>query len=181
MTERDLLLPRSQASNAVTNHGCRKSWICIQSKAGTLIIIWTILFGIVYIVICGITAMTIFDNHGYALVDSVVTYPVIIMYAVLAVVAMCYPLIGFLADVSCGRFKVVMCCFSLVLFSFLVLYICLMAYWVRVQYYHIRHMHPAIIAIGSIAILACLIAHGGYHANFIQFGLDQLLSVPSEN
>ena len=73
MTERDLLLPRSQVSNAVTNRSCRKSWICIQSKAGTLIIIWTILFGIVYIVICGIAAMTIFNNHGYTLDDNYVS------------------------------------------------------------------------------------------------------------
>ena len=155
--------------------------MCIPSKAGTLIILWTILFGFVYTAMCVTAAVITLNNHGLTLVDSVVTYPTSIMYAALAIVAMFYPLIGFLADVSCGRFRVVIFCYSLVLFATLILYICMVAILVRAEYYHIRWVHPAISAITCIVALASLIGLGGYQANFIQFGLDQLLSAPSED
>ena len=105
------------------------------------------------------------------------------MYAALAIVAMFYPLIGFLADVSRGRFRVVILCFSLILFAALMLYICIVAHLVRMEYYHIWKVHPAISAIGCIVVhvFASLIGLGGYQANFIHFGFDQLLSAPSEN
>ena len=120
-------------------------------------------------------------HHGHTLVGSVATYPMSIMYTGLAILAMFYPLIGFLADVSCGRYKVVIFCFTLVLFSFLTLYICLVAYLVRSNYYLVWRVDPAISTVGCIAILATMIGIGGYRANFIQFGLDQLLSAPSED
>ena len=56
-----------------------------------------------------------------------------------------------------------------------------MAYLVRLEYYHVWHIDSANSAIGCIAMLACLIGLGGYQANFIQLGLDQLLSAPSED
>ena len=185
MSDTDLLLPSHHI--AVNTWGGWGSWrrfnprLCILSRAGILIILWTIFFGFVYTSICTTAAVFILSNRGHTLVGSVATYPMSIMYAGLAVVAMFYPLIGFFADVSCGRHKVVIVCFSLVLFSFLTLYICLVTYLVRSNYYHVWDVDPAVSVIGCIAILVSLIGLGGYQANFIQFGLDQLLSAPSEH
>ena len=182
MSETDLLLPSHHI--AVNTWGSWRRFnprLCILSRAGILIILWTIFFGLVYTSICTTAAVFILSNHDHTLVGSVATYPMSIMYAGLAVVAMFYPLIGFLADVSCGRHKVVIVCFSLVLFSFLALYICLVTYLVRSNYYHVWDVDPAVSVIGCIVILVSLIGLGGYQANFIQFGLDQLLSAPSEH
>ena len=180
MNERDSLLLSSQHQSHVAIN-CWRNHLCIPSKAGTLIILWTVLFGFVYTAICVTAAVITLNNHSHSLVDSVVTYPTSIMYTALAIVAMFYPLIGFLADVSCGRFRVVIFCYSLVLFASLVLYICVVSYLIRAEYYHLWRVHPAISAVGCTVILASLIGLGGYQANFIQFGFDQLLSAPSEN
>ena len=90
--------------------------LCSQSKSATLIITWTVLIGVVYTTMNAVAA-TLMTNH---ITDenkgvNVMTYPVIILYAVLAILAMLYPLIGFIANVSCGSFKVVIVCFFLVL------------------------------------------------------------------
>ena len=98
------LLPKQQ-SHVV----CQCHRLCLRSKAAILIILWTIVIGMVYTTLFVITAsfITQYQNHDLSKVDSVVTYPLIIVYSLLAVVAMFYPLVGFVADVSCGHFKVV--------------------------------------------------------------------------
>ena len=83
--------------------------LCSQSKSATLIITWTVLIGVVYTTMNAVAA-TLMTNH---ITDenkgvNVMTYLVIILYAVLAILAMLYPLIGFIANVSCGSFKVVL-------------------------------------------------------------------------
>ena len=56
-------------------------------------------------------------KERYHLVISV-SSPLAFVYAILAVIAMFYPLGGFFADVYCGRFKMVMIGLGFLTFSF---------------------------------------------------------------
>ena len=89
--ERQSLLPTAipkQKSNCIK---CL-SPLCSQSKAATLIIVWTVLIGVVYTMMNAVSA-TLIANHimDEDKVESVMTYPVIILYAILAILAMLYP------------------------------------------------------------------------------------------
>lgn len=114
MSESDNLIPSE--TNKQTCVKC-PSRLCLQSKAAILIVLWTVFVGAVYTAVCGVFASSI-KSHQIQThkIDSVVTYPVSIFYSILAIIAMLYPLIGFMADASCGRFKVIVSCFCLVLF-----------------------------------------------------------------
>ena len=68
-------------------HSKRPNGLCLQSKAATLIILWTVFIGVVYTTICVAYTVSIARAH------------------INIIVAVLYPLIGFVADVSCGRFK----------------------------------------------------------------------------
>ena len=104
-------------------------------------------------------------------------------YAILAIVMIFYPLSGFIADVCCGRLKIVV--ISLV---------CLSIYWILLllllfvlvtiphpTFLLLRHNQGILTAILTFLILlAFIIGLAGYQANFIQLGLDQLFEVPSQ-
>ena len=61
------------------------------------------------------------------------------------------------------------------------MYICTLAYTIRVRYYGQLLVHPAPGVIGGCAVLFIFIGLAGYQANFIQLGLDQLITAPSED
>ena len=92
-----------------------------------------------------------------------------------------YPLIGYVADAGCGRFKMVISSFSLVLFSYLEAFICLLSQLILGKYYHHPHVPQAITVISISASIVMFVSVGGYQANFIQLGLDQQLSAPSRD
>ena len=61
------------------------------------------------------------------------------------------------------------------------MYICTLAYTIRARYYGQLLVHPATGVIGGCAVLFIFIGLAGYQANFIQLGLDQLITAPSED
>ena len=180
-SERDALLPSSQLALQSVFVKCKMNHLCLQSKPAILIIIWTVFMGVTYTILCLLSALIIFNNQSQGnKVDKLMTYPICMLYMLLAVAAMLYPLIGFMADVSCGRFKVVLFSFCLTLSAFAVIYMCAIIYSVMTFYYGEMRVHPALSAVGGLATLTVFIGLAGYQSNFIQFGLDQLLSAPSE-
>ena len=88
---------------------------------------------------------------------------------------MLYPLIGFMADSSCGCF---ISSFCLLLFSYLTAYICVVVKLILIKYYYDTCMPSAIWV---IALLVIFISLGRYRTNFIQLGLDQQLSALSKD
>ena len=178
--ERQSLL---RSTNRQSHHQA-KCWshLCIQSKAACLIILWTLFIGfaLTSLLIAGTYAFI----NGYHLhkIGQVVTYPATLFYGGMAIVALLYPVIGFMADIVCIRFKVVMFSFGLVVLSYLVLYICGIAYIV----FEVKNPeHPtvpsAIDVTGFISLLLTFIGFAGYQANFIQLGLDQQTIAPSKD
>ena len=97
-----------------------------------MIVLLTIFIGAV----CTSIVIVFANFTALSSVDNVIIYNATILYAGLALVAMSYPLIGYVADTSCGRFKMVISCFGLVLFSYLAAYICVMSQLILIEYYH---------------------------------------------
>ena len=176
--EKESLLPKQQGRH----HARSQSKLCIQSRAAILIILWTLFIGFAFTSMLIVETHAIINSYNWRKTDKVVTYPATLLFGGMAVVALLNPVTGFMADISCGRFKVVIFCFGLVVFSYLACYICSMAYVV----FEVKHPeHPkvpsAIGVMGFISLLLTFIGFAGYQANFIQLGLDQQTTAPSED
>ena len=89
---------------------------------------------------------------------------------------MFYPLSGFMADVYCGRFKTV----SVSMYSILSFFLILCLSCSLISYGNLPTNWIYFFTTVSVFCIFCIIlGSAGYGANFIQFGLDQLLDVPS--
>ena len=173
---------------------CRQ--VYLQHKAVVLILVWTMIVGELLafeqLLIGGFIENYVplnFSSKGSSQFANSVSSPLAFFYAILAVIAMFYPLGGFLADVYCGRFKMVMIGLGFLVFSFSTLIVILI--WLGtitildhhnlkplLQEYAFKKVAPVyFIGFGTL----CLSAFGvvAFQANFIQLGLDQLMDTPS--
>ena len=153
--------------------------LCLCSKSATVIILWTVLIGIAHTSLYALVSTVIHPDNK--LKFATLTYPLNIFYFVLTIVALLYPLIGFVSDASCGRLKVVLFCFTLVLLSYLIIFAILTAYFILAERQSRYPLSPAFSVIPITAALTMLIGSAGYQANFIQLGLNQHVSAPSEH
>lgn len=151
---------------------------CVTSKATILILLWTVFVGVLHhgidvSLLLIINAMTPLKNIGISL-------PVVIYYTSSAVVYMFYPLNGYIADVCCGRFKTIMASLALLL-VFLVC--CLVSAMLYSTFYLVLSsaIEMVFITVCVFSLFLAIIGIAGYSANFIQFGLDQLLDAPSHH
>ena len=179
LSETNSLLPNWRRDSN-TKH---RSRLCSQSKGAILIILWTVFIGVAYSTFCTVVTLLILANYEESQIDNVITYPMSILYATLAIIAMLYPLIGWMADVSCGRVKVVLLSLCLVVFSYTIMLVCVLIFLILTA--SSAHVQPyirlALSGVGCSASLVTFVAFAGYQANFIQLGLDQLVSAPSED
>ena len=163
---------------------CWPKHICLPSKAAILIILWTAVVGTVYIFITGATAASIMTSKYAHTFDVGVIGS--IPQVVLAVIMTFYPLSGFIADVCCGRFKIVIISINLILVS--IVMICVMALILtgehidnHISVSYLLHKEGILILLLSlVAVIFFIVGLTGYQANIIQFGLDQLLEAPCE-
>ena len=170
MTESDSLIQSESNQRSCVN--CQNH-LCLQSKAAIVIVLWTVFVSATYTMIIEVefAAVVVKNNH----LHNAVTFPFSVFCAILAFIAILYPLIGL------GRLKVVIFCFSLVLVSFTMAYIWLVAELILINYYHYTDTPSAILDVGGSAVMVTFVSLGGYQANFIQLGLDQQLSALSKN
>ena len=108
-TESSRLL-RQRALSVPLPHGHWKKsrscqHLCLPSKAAILIIFWTAFVGTLYNYVL-LLAATIVDTTQIS-PDNSISANAYLPYTILAFVSMLYPLSGFIADVYCGRLKVV--------------------------------------------------------------------------
>ena len=82
----------------------RTKHLCLPSKAAILILLWTIIVGATYHNVVGFSAFLVL--HIQQPSTNLPQYEPLV-YALLALVTMFYPLSGFIADVCCGRLKAV--------------------------------------------------------------------------
>ena len=162
---------------------------CLPSKAAILMLFWTAVVGIIYYtVIAMIVAIVGFNSESS---KHSISSGVILVYALLAFIAMTYPLSGLIADVCCGRLKAVgISLFFLLAFTVIS---CLLEIFDSVYVTKLHEIPESdyslkdynykniiTIVIGFIAFLLFIIGLAGYQANFLQLGLDQLFEAPSQ-
>ena len=172
---------------------CRQ--VYLQHKAVVLILVWTMIVGELLAFEQLLTGEVIdsyvpFSNNGNKYFSNTVSSPLAFIYAIiLAVIAMFYSLGGFLADIYCGRFKIVMIGLGFLVFSFSTLIVVLI--WLGtvtklghhnlkslLQEYTFKEVAPVyFVGFGTLCLAVFSIVV--FQANFIQLGLDQFMDTPS--
>ena len=87
--------------------------LCLPSKAAMLLLFWTAAVGTVYNLVLLLAVMLV-ATHPLS-PDIGISATDCLPYAILAFVSIFYPLSGFIADVCCGRLKIIMISMSFIL------------------------------------------------------------------
>ena len=149
---------------------------CMKSKASILVVSWTALVGGLVIPMMGKVHFALL--YTFLMLHLDVSWTYVVLYFFVALLYMFYPLIGFLADVYCGRLRVIMIslcsvlCFSLIFcvnYTLLV-YVTLPDGWAYFT-----------IIVSLLCVIGIIVGAAGYRSNLVQFGLDQLLDAPSHH
>ena len=171
-----LLSPSSSPISAVSEEqvGCCKKWhTCQLSKAAIALIVFHAVVGASYA-----TCMNGIMWLGYT--SGNVSITVISAYLVFAIITLLSPLSGFLAYVCYGRYRVIHTGLGLMLGAFIVISfnaVFTMIYGYVILNFFAVNMFFDILTV--VSYLMFIVGHASYQANFIQFGLDQLLEAPS--
>ena len=107
---------------------------------------------------------------------------IFISYVFISTAVILYPVSGFLADVFCGRYRVVMIsmCFFIVSFILLSGAAALVLEQVNLNAYLLSRVKLTLFIMLVILFgITFGIGVRSYHSNYIQFGLDQLMEAPS--
>ena len=156
---------------------------CLRYRAVILILIWTVIVGELQTLL-DILSGGFIENYvpiiGKDKFANAVSSPIAFLYAILAVIAMLYPLSGFIADVYCGRFKTVIIGLSLII-VFSIGIVATLIGWAFTKHSHqllsldsFKEVAPFYF-IGFSATILAIIGIAAYQANFIQLGLEQLV------
>ena len=142
-------------------------------RAAILVLSWTVFVGILQFMISTLVLLLLLSEDVLQFIK--LPSAIVVFYASFALVYMFYPLSGYFADVYCGRFRIIIGSLALLLFIliFCVIFnaLCLMlTFW---KFF--------LGSAGLVCALVAVIGIAGYGANFIQFGLDQLLEAPSQH
>ena len=161
---------------------CRS--LCLPSKAATLVIFWTAVVGIMYYSALSIVVIAIYTNP---LTTASISTFVSLLYATLALAMMFYPLSGFMADVCCGRLKMVIISLCLLLacgliacFAEIIVFIFkleIIAYNDYATYLH-RSITQLLFGLVLICLVLFMTGLAGFQANYVQLGVDQLFEAP---
>ena len=155
-------------------------YLCLPSKAAILILLWTIVVGATYHNVVGFSALLVLSNPTP---NTTLSEYEPLPYAILTIVMMFYPLSGFIADICCGRLKIVivslmflLCCWILVVLGLVVSeiipHISIHTFW--------QNQGILLDILVTCSLLAFVVGLAGYQANYIQLGLDQLFEAPSQ-
>ena len=144
--------------------------ICLAVLVGSMHAIFTCLY--VLIAVC---------IMGGKFID--VSYAIILSYLAMMIAVFLYPLSGFLADVILGRYRVMVIAMCSIVVSFIFIVSSIIFIVLNLDSFPFMWSKAQIIVLIVFACSFCLtfgIGVVAYHANFIQFGLDQLMEAPSE-
>ena len=185
VTESSNLLPPEstiESRSRKTIRSRRLKYICIPSKAGAYVLLSALVVGCIYYTLLGTTVAFINSTE-----TSKISVYFSLPYAILALVMVFYPLSGFIADVCFGRFKIIR--ISLCLLLLFLFFVCCVEIMGLAKLHSIRfYNHPelfhsplgvCVIILSLLALIFFIPGLAGYQANIIQFGLDQLLEVPT--
>ena len=103
-----------------------------------------------------------------------------------ALITLFSPLYGFLADVRCGRYGVLLAAIWLAFCAFILVSVgAIITLRIGINAWDTNYAHgyvaPILLSLAAIGFVLFAVGLGFYRANFVQFGLDQLLEAPSKS
>ena len=127
----------------------------LKNKGALMVLVWTFLLASVY---CNLFALMIplIEDHNLRVITSVVSM----------VVGLMLPVSGWLADVYFGQYKIIKCSIMIMWISSILL----VASFIMAQQFHYDEK-PFTLAL----LIPLGIGYGGFQANIVQFGIDQLI------
>ena len=167
---------------------CLSCNICVKSKAAILILVWSILFGAIYLgLLSGFGVLGfVLQNQKHSFDTSAVrfvvpVYTVVAAYAFLALILLLYPISGYFADIHCGRYKAVTLSFLLIWIA--ILFLSAAGVGGMITDFPDQPGQKLVIPLSICIILSLLliiVSLACYQSNIIQLGMDQLLEASSE-
>ena len=148
------------------------SGICIKSKVISLVLLWSVFIGCCY---SSLNSFTLWQS--YIVLDVYNMLPPLVCFFCQGFFGFFFPLSGYIADVHCGRLRTI-------LFS-MILTLCCIIIFVPCHYLFLTLLSKSNVyciiysIVSSFSLVTMTLAIAGYCANYIQFGLDQLLEAPS--
>ena len=156
--------------------------LCLPSASAVLLLFWSLLVGVIYM---SGKAGANFGAHRLAEVHTFFhSTSILVTRLVFLLVFILYPFAGFLADICCGRYKVI--AISLCLLACGMAFMSLDSIFLLTRYvaYPLEPQHQKnaglFFSTATIGLLLLVTGFAGYEANFIQFGIDQLTEAPNE-
>ena len=148
-------------------------YFCIKSKAVCIILLCSVIVGLVHFVAVNAALQLLTELSSLLVIGS---SPYVILYSFIAFVLVFYPLNGILADIYCGRYKTIAISLFLILCSSVIALVPVVFFF----FLHDSSSEIVVYVFAGFALLTATIGIAGYGANFIQFGLDQLLEAPNQ-
>ena len=168
-----LISPLSQPMSSNLFHGSLMRQLCVISRPIFLILLLTIVVGSVHFLLMGAVIGALIRIDALSNVDP--SLPFVTVYFIAAIALVFYPVNGFLADICCGRRNVILISLCLIFCSSINLLLVVLLF----DYY--THLTISLFVISLFVLVIAIIGIAGFGANFIQFGLDQLLEAPSHH
>lgn len=147
-----------------------------------VVIIWTFIVSGIYqgtllAASLGLSGLEELEGEHVS-IQGITWVQLVIFYAAFALVTLVYPLSGFIADIYCGRYRLVSISLMLLFFALLVCCIAIILF-ICTDIEKIKWIKYIIYALAVIAVLIAVPGLSGFYANTSQLGLDQLLDAPS--
>ena len=170
--------------------------VLIKSKAANMILLWSTMVHFIY-------GMALNPNCVFVVIQIIISHiskfqpqiPFIgyIVYAIIALWLLFYPLAGYLADVHYGRYKVVV--FSLRMIWFALVFLVVVGAILSIVFWLVYFAVPSVVSnptgiisyavlmsvAGFLALLILFIGFAAFAANVVQFGIDQLRDLPARD
>ena len=179
-----LLFPSAVTDESLSNQ--RSSCQLVKSiflpyKAANVLICLAVLVGSMYAIFTCLYILIAVCIMGGKFID--VSYAIILSYLAMMIAVFLYPLSGFVADDILGRYRVMVIAICSIVVSFIFIVSSIIFIVLNLDSFPFMWSKAQIVVLIVFACSFCLtfgIGVVAYHANFIQFGLDQLMEAPSE-
>ena len=146
----------------------------------------TFLPGHVVVIICSITIQLSDITRTIHLEQHERSYSKIATFAILGLLFLSYPLLGYIADVCLTRYRTLKCSFILLIIGCTIgMLLLLVSFFIRIiekrsLFNDDKSYHIIPLFICGIPLIALITTGVGlFEANALQFGLDQLLEAPT--
>ena len=179
-----LLLPSAvtDESSSSQRSSCQllKS-ICLPSKAANVLVCLAVVIGAMHAIFTCLFVLVAICVVGGQFID--VSYAIIFSYSAMMITVFLYPLSGFVADIILGRYRVMVVSMCCIVVSFIFIVSSIVLIMLNLDSFPFSWPNTEItllIIFAAFFYLTFGVGVVAYHANFIQFGLDQLTEAPSE-